>query len=87
MLDARKAHTTSTLADLYDPDSMPGDLVNAHRVLDRATEAAYARRKFTSDADRVAFLLTNYQQLNNTLLLATAAKKTSRKSSSTKKTA
>lgn len=87
VLDARKTHTKSTLADLYDPDSMPGDLVNAHRVLDRATEAAYTRRTFTSDADRVAFLLTNYQQLNNTLLLATAAKKTRRKSSSANKMA
>lgn len=30
-----------TLADLYDPDKMPDDLLAAHKALDAAVEAAY----------------------------------------------
>ena len=41
VLDARDAHPGATLADLYDPDKMPVDLLAAHKALDAAVEAAY----------------------------------------------
>ena len=63
VLDARALYPDSTLADLYDPLSMPPELVNAHRKLDQAVDAAYARKKFTGDSDRVAFLFERYQAL------------------------
>ena len=63
VLDARAQHPGSTLADLYDPLSMPPELVKAHRKLDQAVDAAYARKKFTGDSDRVAFLFERYQAL------------------------
>ena len=41
VLDARANHPGKSLADLYDPDKTPGDLLSAHKALDRAVESAY----------------------------------------------
>ncbi len=67
VLDARAAFPDSTLADLYDPVTMPPALVKAHQALDRAVDAAYGRRSFATDADRVAFLFDRYQHLTSLL--------------------
>jgi hypothetical protein len=63
VLAARRAHPGSTLADLYDPDTMPDDLREAHRALDKAVDAAYSYRGAKDDAARVAYLFGLYQQL------------------------
>jgi hypothetical protein len=63
VLDARTKHPGSSLADLYDPLTMPADLVKAHRKLDAAVDAAYSKKKFSGDADRVAFLFEAYGKL------------------------
>ena len=65
----------SSLADLYDPLTMPPELVQAHRKLDAAVDAAYGKRKFTGDRDRLAFLFELYQQIISPL----AAKKNLRR--------
>ena len=78
VLDARAAFPDSTLADLYDPITMPPLLVKAHQNLDRAVDAAYGKRSFTSDADRVAFLFERYQALTS-LLPATKPKAAKRR--------
>ena len=67
VLDARAAFPDSTLADLYDPVTMPPALVKAHQILDRAVDAAYGRRSFQTDAERVAFLFERYQHLTSLL--------------------
>jgi hypothetical protein len=54
---------TATLADLYDPLTMPPELVKAHQTLDRAVDAAYGKSNFKTEAERVAFLFERYQQL------------------------
>jgi hypothetical protein len=59
VLSARGRFPKSSLADLYDPRSMPQELVKAHNRLDAEVEKAYGRR-FSSDADRVAFLFERY---------------------------
>lgn len=41
VIEARETHPGWTLADLYDPDKMPADLLDAHKSLDAAVEAAY----------------------------------------------
>lgn len=41
VLDARAAHPGKSLADLYDPDKMPSNLLAAHKALDKAVEGAY----------------------------------------------
>lgn len=65
VLDARKNHNTSTLADLYNPITMPPDLAKAHTQLDKAVDAAYGYKGKKDDAERVAFLFGLYQQLVN----------------------
>jgi hypothetical protein len=56
-----------SLADLYDPLSMPPVLVKAHQALDRAVDACYRKAAFSSDAQRVAFLFERYQQITSLL--------------------
>lgn len=78
VLDARAAFPGSTLADLYDPLMMPPPLLKAHQQLDTAVDAAYGRKGFKSDAERVAFLFERYQAITS-LLPAQAARPAARK--------
>jgi hypothetical protein len=78
VLDARAKFPQSSLADLYDPLTMPPELTKAHQTLDRAVDAAYGKKDFKSDAERVAFLFELYRQYT-TLLPAEAAKKRTKK--------
>lgn len=67
VLDARALHPGASLAVLYDPLTMPPELVKAHRKLDAAVDAAYSKKKFSGDSDRVAFLFELYQQIASPL--------------------
>ncbi len=67
ILDARAAHPGACLADLYDPLTMPLDLVKAHQKLDAAVDAAYGYKGAATDAARVAFLFGLYQQRTSLL--------------------
>jgi hypothetical protein len=78
VLDARAQFQQSSLADLYDPLTMPPALVKAHQTLDRAVDACYRKAAFPSDAQRVEFLFERYQQL--TSLLPTEKKMARKKS-------
>jgi hypothetical protein len=63
VLDARAEFPGSSLADLYDPRTMPPTLTKAHTALDRAVDAAYGYRDTGSDSDRIAFLFDLYQRI------------------------
>ena len=63
VLTARAQFPSSTLADLYDPLTMPPVLLRAHQAMDRAVDAAYRRAPFTTERERVAFLFEKYQGL------------------------
>jgi type I restriction-modification system DNA methylase subunit len=78
VLTARKAHPGSTLAALYDPDTMPDDLREAHRALDKTVDAAYGYRGGKDDAARVAYLFGLYQRLTS---LQAESRKPKRKAS------
>jgi hypothetical protein len=80
VLDARAQFPQSSLADLYDPLTMPPALVKAHQALDAAVDAAYGRRSFRNDAERVAFLFERYQAITS-LLPAAAPRKGGRRAS------
>jgi hypothetical protein len=67
VLDARAAHPDASLADLYDPVAMPPDLRKAHQALDKAVDAAYGKKSFASDAERVAFLFELYHKYTSLL--------------------
>ncbi|MGK2940920.1 MAG: DNA methyltransferase [Immundisolibacter sp.] len=82
VLDARAKFPDASLADLYDPRTMPPELVRAHQALDRAVDAAYlpsgGKKSYASDAERVAFLFDLYQRLTS-LLPVVRPKKTRQK--------
>ena len=61
VLDARAEYPNSSLADLYDPLTMPPNLSKAHKSLDRAVDKLYSKSGFTSDPARVAHLFELYQ--------------------------
>jgi hypothetical protein len=79
VLDARAQFADASLADLYDPLTMPPALLKAHQKLDTAVDAAYqpsgGKKTYASDAERVAFLFELYQRITS-LLPAQAANKT-----------
>jgi hypothetical protein len=62
ILDARALYPDNSLADLYDPLTMPPELRKAHEANDRAVEKAYGR-KFADEAEIVAYLMQEYQRL------------------------
>lgn len=61
VLDVRLQFPNSSLADLYDPKTMPPVLVKAHDELDRAVDACYGR-KFANKEDRIEFLFDLYKK-------------------------
>ena len=65
VLDIRNQYNDCSLATLYNPETMPYELLQAHRKLDAAVEKAYGR-KFADDAERVAFLFEKYSELTST---------------------
>ncbi len=70
VLDARAKDPTSTLADLYDPLTMPAPLLQAHQDLDRAVDRCYRPEPFPSDRHRVEYLFALYEQLTAPLVAA-----------------
>ena len=82
VLDARALpkNATSTLADLYDPDRMPGELFKAHKALDAAVDRLYAAKGFADDRARVEHLFRLYEALVMPTTAAPAAnRRTSRR--------
>jgi hypothetical protein len=74
VLDARAEDKSQSLADLYDPLTMPPTLRKAHQKLDKAVDAAYGYDGSADDAARVAFLFGLYQQLTGATAPAASAK-------------
>lgn len=68
VLDARKQFSGASLADLYDPLSMPPALVRAHAQLDRAVELCYRPQPFENDRQRVEYLFALYEKLTAPLI-------------------
>jgi hypothetical protein len=77
VLDAREQFPDQTLADLYDPLTMPKLLRDAHKKLDATVDKCYRRAPFASERNRVEYLFDLYQRLVSPLTITT---KKSRKS-------
>jgi hypothetical protein len=67
VLDARAQFPESSLADLYDPNTMPPALVKAHQQLDKAVDLCYRPQLFTSEAKRIEYLFELYEKYSNGL--------------------
>ena len=63
ILDARDLYPDSSLADLYDPLTMPPELRKAHTANDKAVMAAYGFSTKMTESECVAELMKMYQKL------------------------
>jgi hypothetical protein len=62
VLDARAQFPDSSLADLYDPNTMPPVLIKAHQQLDKAVDLCYRPQPFPTETKRIEFLFELYDQ-------------------------
>ncbi len=79
ILDVRAMFPNSSLADLYDPLTMPPTLVKAHNELDKAVDLAYRPQPFTSEANRMVYLFELYEKYTADLFTKEKTKKKTKK--------
>ncbi|RSK45408.1 class I SAM-dependent DNA methyltransferase [Bacillus canaveralius] len=75
ILLAREAHFPATIADLYDPESMPSDLREAHERNDEVLERIYIGRRFRNDTERLEMLLELYTKMTTSTKTTKKGKK------------
>lgn len=63
ILLARESHFPKTIADLYDPETMPANLREAHEHNDETLERIYIGRRFKNDTERLEKLFELYTQM------------------------
>ena len=63
ILLAREAHFPATIADLYDPETMPENLRAAHDRNDEVLERIYIGRRFKNDTERLEKLFEMYTKM------------------------
>jgi hypothetical protein len=63
ILLAREAHYPATIADLYDPETMPDNLRMAHERNDEVIERIYIGRRFKNDTERLEKLFEMYTKM------------------------
>lgn len=63
ILLAREAHFPATIADLYDPETMPENLRHAHDRNDEVLERIYIGRRFKNDTERLEKLFDLYTNM------------------------
>nr|WP_320013125.1 DNA methyltransferase [uncultured Desulfobulbus sp.] len=63
VLEAREQHPEKTMAQLYDPDKMPGSLRQAHDKIDAIVDRCYRSKPFLNDEERLDYLFTRYEAL------------------------
>jgi hypothetical protein len=67
VLDARAQFPEASLADLYDPNTMPPVLVKAHQALDKAVDLCYRPQPFVNETKRIEFLFELYDKYTSGL--------------------
>lgn len=65
VLITREYYPEKTLAELYDPDKMPQDLLGAHKKLDDIVESCYPGYPFASDEARLECLFKLYEKMTS----------------------
>jgi hypothetical protein len=63
ILLARESHFPATIAELYDPDTMPDNLRRAHEANDEVLERIYIGRRFKNDTERLEKLFELYTKM------------------------
>ena len=75
VLEVRSNFPKSSLADLYNPLTMPPTLIKAHNDLDKAVDSAYRTAPFTSEANRMVYLFELYEKYTADLFTKEKPKK------------
>jgi hypothetical protein len=75
VLDVRAKFPESSLADLYDPNTMPPELVKAHQALDKAVDLCYRPQPFTNETKRIEFLFELYDKYTSGIFAKEKKKK------------
>lgn len=65
ILVTREFHVGKTLAELYDPEKMPQDLLEAHEKLDDIVESCYPGYPFANDEARLECLFRMYERMTS----------------------
>lgn len=68
VLDVRAKYPDSSLADLYNPLTMPADLVKAHSDLDKAVDLCYRPQPFPNEKIRIEYLFELYNEYTAPLI-------------------
>ncbi|WP_341363766.1 lactate dehydrogenase [Thalassospira sp. SN3W] len=63
ILLAREIHFPASIADLYDPETMPENLRKAHDANDEVLERIYIGRRFKNDTERLEKLFDLYSKM------------------------
>lgn len=63
ILNIRDEHFDMTLGEMYNPETMPDELLEAHHQLDLAVERIYRPEPFTSDEERLEYLFKLYTKM------------------------
>ncbi len=63
ILLVREAHYPATIAELYDPETMPDDLRLAHEQNDEVLERIFIGRRFRNDTERLEKLFELYSKM------------------------
>lgn len=75
VLNARNEFPNSSLADLYNPLTMPPAVLKAHNELDKAVDLAYRPQAFSSEANRMVYLFELYEKYTADLFTKERPKK------------
>lgn len=78
ILDERAKHN-KTMAQLYNPGTMPKGLLKAHQELDTAIEQCYRLQPFKNDTERLEYLFKQYEEMTKKDTLFAKQKKTRKK--------
>ena len=63
VLFVREDFPGKTLAELYNPDTMPIELLESHQRLDCAVDRLYRSKPFKDASERLSFLLARYEEM------------------------
>ena len=61
VLAIREAYPEFNLQKLYNPDTMPADLANAHKLLDEAVDSCYSKKKLNNESERLTILFQLFE--------------------------
>ncbi|WP_185290429.1 class I SAM-dependent DNA methyltransferase [Chryseobacterium lactis] len=79
VLDERAKFPEKTMAWMYNPETMPTGLRQAHQELDLAIERVYRLAAFNSDEERLAYLFKMYEEMTTKETLFVKEKKIRKK--------